>query len=171
MSIWGTTVFGNIQIKQMEISQVQEVKHMIVESILQNLPMTIEDIEELDKQDEFADVFNVQSAYYDNGGMFYVVLDEDKIVGSGAIKKFDDETCELKRMWLLKPYIGHGYGLAMANKLFEFAKNHGYKRVVLDVYSPETQQKAVTFYKKLGFYEIKPYKKFLAKLYMEKILN
>lgn len=170
ISLYGIIAFGDIQIKPIEAFQIQETKNMVIQSILENLPMTMEAIEELDKNNEFEDILNPQLMYFESGGVLYVALDGDKVIGSGAIKRLDDETCELKRMWFFKPYIGKGYGLRMVNKLFEFAKNHGYKKVCLDVYFPETQHRAVTFYKKLGFYEIKPYKYSVAQLYMEKCL-
>jgi putative acetyltransferase len=43
-------------------------------------------------------------------GTFLVLLDGDDVVGTGAIRRLDDQTCELKRMWLLPPYRGTGLG-------------------------------------------------------------
>jgi len=172
MSMNSIMGYEEVQIKLIELSQIEEVKHMMAASAFEvlQLPITIEEFEEeLNKTNEYEDLDNVQSIYCDNKGVFYIALDNNKVIGSGAIKKLDDETCELKRMWFLKQYRGKGFGLAMANKLFEFAKNQGYKKIRLDVYFPDLQQQAVTFYKKLGFYEIKPYNNSPAKLFMEKI--
>ena len=42
--------------------------------------------------------------------IFLVVLDEDRLVGTGAVRQIDDTICELKRMWLLTEYHGQGIG-------------------------------------------------------------
>jgi putative acetyltransferase len=97
-------------------------------------------------------------------------MDGEKIVGAGAIKKCTDEICELKRMWFLKEYRGKGLGSQMAYQLLAFAKDHGYAKIRLDIYFPQVQDRAITLYKKLGFYEIAPYNDSPAKIFMEKVL-
>jgi putative acetyltransferase len=162
----------NIEIKLMELSYIEEVKQMIMESVLDvwQLQLTIEELKQEVGPNEWHDIDEFQSVYCDDKGALYIALDQNKVVGSGAIKRLDHETCELKRMWFLKEYRGKGFGLAMANTLIEFAKNQGYTTIRLDVWRPTMQQQAVTFYKKLGFYEIQPYKDCPAELFMEKKL-
>ena len=46
------------------------------------------------------DMDKVQETYFDNDGLFLVMTDEDRIIGTGAIRKLDDTTCELQRVWL-----------------------------------------------------------------------
>lgn len=119
---------------------------------------------------EFKDISNFQSEYLDNNGIFKVLLDGEKIVGAGAIRKIDNEICELKRMWFVPEYRGKGLGKMVADQLLTFAKEQGYKKIRLDVYYPEYQQAAVALYKKLGFYEIPAYNNSTAQLFMEKEL-
>ncbi len=162
-----------LEIKPICLSQINEVKQMLTECAFElwhPYPTIEEFIKKLDETDEFKDLDALQSAYFDNNGIFYVLVDNNKIVGAGAIRWLTDELCELKRMWFLKEYRGRGLGLAMANKLLEFAKAQGYKKIRLDVYQPEMQTRAVAFYTKLGFYEIEPYNNSPAKLFMEKAL-
>jgi putative acetyltransferase len=173
LKVYGIMNAENIEIKLIEPYQIEEVKRMIVEAAFEvwHPDTTFQEFEEeAYTTNVFKDLDNLQSVYFDKKGIFYVLVDDNKIVGAGAIKKIDDEVCELKRMWFLKPYRGKGLGLAMANKLVEFAKVQNYKKIRLDIWQPAKQQQAAAFYRKLGFYEIDPYNDSAAKLFMEKIL-
>lgn len=160
------------EIRPIELHQVNELKQMIAACVFDLLQpyRTVQETEaEFQKNGYFNDVDMMQATYFD-GGTFLVLMDGEKIVGAGAIKKYADDSCELKRMWFLKEYRGRGLGSRMAQQLLEFAKNHGYKRVLLDLWFPEVQDRAITLYKKLGFYEIAPYNDSPAKVFMEKVL-
>ncbi len=104
---------------------------------------------------EFRDMDEVQSQYFENDGLFLVILDDDRVIGSGAVRKLDTLTCELKRMWLLEVYHGKRIGYEVFIRLLEFARSKNYQVMRLQT-SPE-QVRAIAFYRKLGFYEIKSY--------------
>jgi putative acetyltransferase len=161
-------------IELLQPHRAQEVKQLIMEcaSELWSLPESNrEELQkELDTVGEFDDLVDVQTTYFDNRGVFLVLIDNEKIVGAGAIKNLDNTICELKRMWFLKEYRGRGLGKKMAQQLLDFAKQQGYTAVRLDVYYPEVQTSAVVLYQKLGFYEIPAYNNCPAKLFMEKVL-
>ncbi len=99
------------------------------------------------------DMDNIQEAYFDNAGIFLVMTNEDQIISTGAIRKFEDNICELKRLWLLPEYHGKGLGYRMMQELLSFAREKGYERIRLET-DPVYQKRAVEFYKRLGFYEI-----------------
>ena len=117
---------------------------------------------------EFEDMDDIQSQYSGDVGAFLVLVDDEKVVGTGAIRRLDDTTCELKRMWFLKEYRGCGLGIKMAHMLLECARQMGYRRVRLDT-SPNLEQ-AVRLYQKLGFEFIEPYNNGPCTLFMEKTL-
>lgn len=123
------------------------------------------------EQDHILDDFKDVDGFYTNhGGLFLAMVQDGKVVGMGAIKLLDSETCELKRMFFAPEVRGQGLGSQMLATLIGRAKELGYQRMRLDVYNPTTQVQAVALYKKFGFYEIAPYKDTPAKLYMEKLL-
>lgn len=161
-----------IEIKPIELHQIEEVKKVIITSAFEIFKPS-EPFEEFEKKvntaEEFKDINTVQESYLNNG-IFLVLLDNNKVVGSGAIRALSNDICELKRMWFLKEYRGRGLGKLMTHKLLAFAQEKQYKKMRLDVYRPDVQEGAVVFYKKLGFYEIEPYNSSQAKLFMEKIL-
>jgi putative acetyltransferase len=114
-----------------------------------------ESIQYFEDSDEFADMDNLRSHYFDNGGLFLAALEDDKLIGSGAIRKLNVGTAELKRIWLLEAYQGRGIGYQLVSLLFEFARAQGYRYVRLQT-SPK-QIQAIAFYKRLGFTEIPCY--------------
>ncbi|WP_293326651.1 hypothetical protein [Microcoleus sp. PH2017_30_WIL_O_A] len=40
-----------------------------------------------------SDIENVRSHYFDNNGTFLVLVDGEQVVGTGGIRKLDDEIC------------------------------------------------------------------------------
>lgn len=113
----------------------------------------------------FQDLDDVWTHYFNTGGMFLVALNGEQVIGSGALRRLDDETAELKRMWLLEAYHGQGIGYLLIQQLINFARQNGYVRIRLQT-SPE-QMRALAFYRKIGFYEIPSYNDELDEISME----
>ena len=113
----------------------------------------------------FEDLENVQTYYFENNGVFLVAEEGEQVIGSGALRKLDDRTAELKRMWLLEAYHGQGIGYRVITQLFDFARKKGYARIRLQT-SPE-QVRALAFYRKVGFYEIPCYNDDIGEISME----
>ena len=89
-------------------------------------------------------------------GTFLVALVDGRLVGTGAIRPIDDDTAELKRMWLLEAYQGRGIGYRLFTLLSEFARAAGYRQMWLST-DNIAQSRAVRFYERLGFQPIPPY--------------
>lgn len=156
-----------IEIKPIQLHQAEEVKHLIFavcEEIFQVSEETIR------RFDTMSDIDDVYSHYLDNGGTFLVLLDQGRVVGSGAIRRLDNDICELKRMWFFKEYRGQGLAKKMVQMLLDFARNAGYKKVRLDLFDEQKQAQALEFYKRIGFYAIAPYNDSFCTVFMEKIL-
>ena len=111
------------------------------------------------------DMDDVQAHYFNNGGTFLVVLNGEQVLGSGALRKLDEDTAELKRMWLLEAWHGQGIGYRLISKLTHFAKEKGYAQIRLQT-SPE-QIRALGFYRNIGFYEIPCYNDDVGEISME----
>jgi putative acetyltransferase len=73
-------------------------------------------------------------------------------------------------MWFLKEYRGQGAGWKMAQMLFDFASQVGYRQVRLDLANEQRQHQALKLYKKLGFHLIERYKDSPCTIFMEKSL-
>jgi len=115
------------------------------------------------------DIDELQQTYFDNDGIFLVMTDDDQIIGTGAVRKLDDDVCELKRVWFLSEYHGKGLGYRMMQELLSFAREKGYARMRLET-DQAYQSRAFNFYKRLGFYEIPRYSQHEDETAMEMVL-
>jgi len=95
------------------------------------------------------DLDDIDKAYNKKRGLFLAVFDDQEMVGTGAIREWDTDTCELKRLWLLEAYRGKRIGYETTMLLFKHARAEGFQRVRL-ITSPK-QAKAISFYESLGF--------------------
>ena len=99
------------------------------------------------------DLENPEKIYIETGGMFSVLLDDENVVGTVAIKKLNAETVELKRMYLLKKYRGHGWGSKLLDTAIAYCKKQGFRKCILD--TTIKQKDAQKLYIKKGFIEYK----------------
>lgn len=78
-----------------------------------------------------------------------VIYDAKKPIGCGAIKKFNDTSVEVKRMFVSEESRGKGVAQKILNELEIWANELGYKKCVLE--TGKRQIEAVQFYKKSGY--------------------
>jgi len=116
----------------------------------------------------FEDMDDIAKYYREPSGLFLVLLDGKQVAGTGAVRRLDEQTCELKRMWFLPAYRGRGYGSSMARQLIAFARATGYRSMRLDT-QPELAA-ANKLYQRLGFMPIKRYNNGPGTVFMEKPL-
>lgn len=84
-----------------------------------------------------------------------VVYEDQKPAGGGAIRKYDDDTVELKRVFVHNEYQGRGIGSRLVSLLMEWAAELGYQRMILE--TGELLAESCAVYKKLGFEVIPNY--------------
>ncbi len=158
-----------VKILPIQKHQIEQAKQVVLTVSLEIWQGEISE-EDFKRIDSMSDITNVKSHYFDNNGLFLVLIDNDKVVGTGGIRQLEATICELKRMWFLKPYRGQGFGQKMTQKLFNFAKQVGYQKVRLDLANEDRQFQAMRFYKKLGFYPIERYNDSPCTVFREKLL-
>lgn len=84
-----------------------------------------------------------------------VVYDHGRAVGGGAIRRYDDENIELKKVFVHNEYQGQGIGSRLVSLLIEWAAELGYRRMILE--TGELLAESCAVYKKLGFAVIPNY--------------
>jgi putative acetyltransferase len=152
-----------------EWTQAKRIVYRVAHTIF-NDPRTLEDsIAYYEARHELKDMDDIQEDYFENGGTFLVMIKDHEMICTGAIRKLGDETCELKRLWLLHEYHGQGLGYRMLQELLSIARGMGYKRMRLET-DPEAQSRALSFYKRIGFYEIPRYTERMDDIAMEMVL-
>lgn len=117
------------------------------------------------------DLRNIQTIYQVDGGDFWVIVSDKKIIGTIGLKILNREKCigEIKRMAVLPEYQGKGYGRLLLNNLIDEAKKKSLTILRLDTI--KSYKKALNLYRSTGFYEIESYNdNELAEVYMEKKL-
>lgn len=84
-----------------------------------------------------------------------VVYEGNKAVGGGAIRRYDAETIELKRVFVHNEYQGQGIGSRLVQILIDWAIELGYQRMILE--TGELLAESCAVYQKLGFQVIPNY--------------
>jgi putative acetyltransferase len=111
--------------------------------------------EKMREWDEFEDFDNMQGYYFDPGGTFLVLTDDERVVATGGLRVIDETSCLMKRVWMYPQYRGQGWGRRICEELIAYARQKGFKRMELMIYSPLIQQPAYNLYLNLGFKPIR----------------
>lgn len=104
----------------------------------------------LDEDSFFYDVDHHDEVYGPPDGLFLVALDGETLIGTGAIRRLDGTTAELRRLWLREAYHGQGIGFRLTQDLLAFARLRHYHTVRL--MTDGIQGRAIAFYQKVGFH-------------------
>ena len=102
-----------------------------------------------------SDIKNIEYSYFDRGGAFFVLEVEDSsIIGAYGLYPMDEQTCELRKMYLDKTHRGKGLGKFLLEDALSKAKQLGFERMVLETAS--VLKEAIALYKSYGFVEYNP---------------
>jgi len=99
---------------------------------------------------------NLPGRYAAPTGRLLLAFAGEKIAGCIALRRIDDEICEMKRLYLRQEFRGAGLGKRLIERLIEEARELGYQKMRLDTL-PEKMPRAVALYKEFGFQPIAAY--------------
>lgn len=112
------------------------------------------------------DFYNRIPEFFDS---FWCLADEGTVKGSVAIRRFSEDTAELKALYLAEELRGKGFGHKLFDTAITYAREQGYRRVVLD--SMKSYEDARRLYDRYGFKEIASYNdNTFAEVFMELVL-
>jgi GNAT superfamily N-acetyltransferase len=89
------------------------------------------------------------------GGGFVGIYDGERAVAGGGVKRLDDGTGEIKRMYVVPDVRGQGLARQLLGALEDLARELGYTRVRLD--TGNRQPHALALYLSAGYFEIPDY--------------
>ena len=98
---------------------------------------------------------NLPGKYVPPDGRLYLAYVDGAVAGCIALRKLEDNQCEMKRLYVRPQYRCQNLGRALANKVVEDARQIGYRQMVLDTLPFMTS--AQKLYRSLGFCETEPY--------------
>ena len=84
-----------------------------------------------------------------------VIFEDETAVACGAIKAFDEQSMEIKRMFTLPEMRGKGIASKILNQLENWTKELGFSKTILETGIKQTE--AIALYEKCGYKKIPNY--------------
>ena len=132
-----------------------EINELFTEytNVLMETDNTFKDYLKLQNYEQ--EVEHLEEKYGKPYGRLYVSFFDGKLAGCIALKKIDEEKCEMKRLYVRSEFRGKHIGNILTEKIIDEARKIGYKSILLDTLPFLTS--AIKLYKKMGFYQIEQY--------------
>lgn len=112
--------------------------------------------EYLDIQNYEDELSDLSRKYGMPGGRLYLALCGGEAAGCIALRKIDEERCELKRLYVRPRFRGKGLGSLLVARLIEDAKSIGYSAMLLDTLP--YLESAIRIYERFGFSETESFR-------------
>lgn len=106
-------------------------------------------------QDFEQELQSLPGKYSEPDGRMYIALLNDKVAGCIALRRFDQNSAELKRLYIRNGFRGLGISKRLIQRVIQDAMDTGYKSILLDTL--ETMKPAISLYTSFGFEEIESY--------------
>jgi len=94
--------------------------------------------------------------YSPPGGALFLAWADARPAGCVAVRRIDDNDCEMKRLYVRDPFRGLSAGERLAREAIEWARAAGYRRMLLDTLP--AMRAAHRLYERLGFLEVPAYR-------------
>jgi ribosomal protein S18 acetylase RimI-like enzyme len=88
-------------------------------------------------------------------GVFYLLQEDEEIVGMGAVRKLRDGIGEIKRMYIKPEFQGRGWGRRLLERLLEEGRERGLSEIYLE--TGNFMAAAQQLYRSMGFEEREMY--------------
>ncbi|NEQ49352.1 MAG: GNAT family N-acetyltransferase [Leptolyngbya sp. SIO3F4] len=157
-----------------QLAQVRSLMHAFIDWLRQHYANDTQLINEYFDEKAFSEeLLLLPGKYATPDGQLLLALYQGQSAGCVGLRKLDDHSCEMKRLFVPTQFHGQGIGRALVETLLQNARTLGYKSIRLDTGIHQTV--AQTLYQSLGFKIIQPYYEVSANLekglvFMELIL-
>ncbi|MDC8005391.1 GNAT family N-acetyltransferase [Aureisphaera galaxeae] len=113
--------------------------------------LTVKDGDMHDYYDQFNSIENLNHVI--------VLYEDDQAAACGAMKPFDKDSVEIKRMYTLPSQRGKGFGRKVLQELEVWAQELGYTHLILE--TGASFEAAIALYQKYGFSPIPNYGQYI----------
>ncbi len=110
---------------------------------------------DLSFQDFTNELKTIEKQYNKPKGALLIAYKNEVAVGCVAIRDIDNETAELKRMYVQADFRMYKIGMSLLQQVIEIARELNYNKIRLDTLPSMTR--AHDLYRSFGFYNIEPY--------------
>ena len=109
----------------------------------------------LDLQNYGEELRHPADKYGPPSGRLYLARCGGAPAGCIALRRLDDVSCEMKRLYVRPAFRGHRIGSLLVQRLISDAREIGYRRMLLDTLP--FLESAIRLYRQFGFYDIPCY--------------
>lgn len=91
-------------------------------------------------------------SYQNDNDVYYVIESNGEVLGGGGVKPltgFENEICEIQKMYFSPKVRGKGYGKTLFEKCIKTSKTMGYKKCYIE--SASQLKAAIHIYESFGF--------------------
>ena len=103
-----------------------------------------------------SELANLPGDYAQPAGRLLIAREGEVVAGCVALRRLTPRICEMKRLFLRRPFRRHGNGRRLAEAIIREAREAGYRSMRLDTLP--SMSAAIPLYRSLGFVEIAPYR-------------
>ena len=107
-------------------------------------------------QDFERELADLPGDYAPPSGRLLVAMEDSGLAGCVALRRIDEQDCEMKRLYVRPTYRGIGLGRKLAETVIAAARGAGYFKMRLDTLP--SMQEAIKLYRSMGFGEIPSYR-------------
>lgn len=135
------------------LEQIEQVRKLFREyALARDVAPCVRDFER--------ELATLPGAYSPPGGRLFLASEDGQqnagaLAGCVGLRKFGEDACEMKRLYVRPAFRGKGLGMMLVERLISDARSIGYARMVLDTLP--TMREAHNLYRQKGFREIPAY--------------
>ncbi len=105
--------------------------------------------------DEQPDLKDINEHYVNSGGVFFLAVDDDIVIGTIGLMLRENNCAVLKKFFVKSRYREQKIGLQLYLRLLDYANHHAVEHIILD--TPSVAKASHRFYERAGFYKIQKY--------------
>ena len=113
---------GNFIIREFRNQDHDQIVSLIISILEAEFPQTLNNFSQ-------EDIDNIKSGYEGERENFFVIENNNSIIGTVGIKEDDKKTALMRRLFINPDYRGKGFGKKLIEKVINFCKDNKYNKI------------------------------------------